>query len=158
MDMGLNQHGRIGGVAGHRRNAALRGAARRSRDSPRRRRTACPRHQRFADPPADAAVSDEHHVAGEPAAARRSSAARPADRRAAPAREQAWSAANPGLRGLDRVEQQRVERDRDERSRENKALAFRRQNAQRTPSPARMKENSPICARLADTVSAVLSG
>ena len=44
------------------------------------------------------------------------------------------------------------------RSRKNQALAFLGRSPRETPSPARMKENSPICARLADTVSAVLSG
>ena len=55
--------------------------------------------------------------------------------------------------------QQRVDGDRDQGTGENQALSFDREvDLAPTPSPAKMKENSPICARLADTVSAVVNG
>ena len=73
-----------------------------------------------------------------------------------PARE-ARPPLQPALRGLDGLEHDRS-RDGDDGAGQEKILPFHRQQPSVTPRPARMKENSPICARLADTVSAVSSG
>ena len=80
--------------------------------------------ERFADAPADAAVANQHNVAGE---ACQLDGHRQHGQRIVGTLQglsQLGARANPGLRRLDSVEHQRIERDRDDRSRENKALAF----------------------------------
>ena len=80
--------------------------------------------ERFADASADAAVSDQHDVAGE--SCQLDGRRQYGQRIVGPLQclSQLGARANPGLRRLDSVEHQRIERDRDDRSRENKALAF----------------------------------
>ena len=52
-------------------------------------------------------------------------------------------------------EQERRQQDRDQRRRKYEVATKRGRTPSATPSPARMKENSPICARLAAIIRAV---
>ena len=97
--------------------------------------------QRLAHHAADPAVADEHDVIGKP---------RNRDRLAAAPRRRRL-----GVIGLDgaatrqtveELHEQRIDQDRDDGAgMRSRASAGRTASA--TPSPARMKENSPICAR-----------
>jgi hypothetical protein len=58
---------------------------------------------------------------------------------------------------IEHEEEQRVEQDRQDRAGQDEVAPSGGSRPRLTPSTARMKENSPICARLAEIVSAVPS-
>ena len=62
----------------------------------------------------------------------------------------------PGLEWLDGAEDEGIEQSRSSAG-HDQALAFLGNSPSDMPSPPRMKENSPICARLAETVRAVFT-
>jgi hypothetical protein len=55
-------------------------------------------------------------------------------------------------------ENSRVDQDRQDGTAQDQVARHRREQVQRQAEVARMKENSPICARLAEMVSAVEFG
>src|SRR5215813_4139415 len=158
VDMRLNENGWLGSVAGDGGHAALAQSFDDLTILLGNHKGYALGGQCFTDAPADAAVTYQHDLAAQTIQVHRHRQHRKRIVRTFQGLCEFRARANPCLCRLDGTENQWVERNRDDCSSQNEALAFGRRRPRETPRLARMNDNSPICARLAETVSAVLRG